>query len=256
MSAMRISQLAERTGVPTTTLRFYESEGLLAAERTPAGYRIYRQDAVERLAFIGAAKHLGLPLQEIAALLDVWRSGACSQVKADVRPRIAARLCEAEARGAELAAFTASLRAALRHLDALPDRAGRCDPQCGFLTSPSGSAPSAEMVLSPPPTRPSEAHRWRTAPLACTLDGDQLRERAEQWREVTAGASHTAIDDGLRLTLSAERTVALAELAAAEQRCCPFFDFRLHLDGTLVHLEAPAPADAAELLARLLAPTG
>lgn len=58
---MRISQLAERSGVPATTLRFYEGAGLLPADRTPAGYRSYDEDAVERLAFIGAAKRLGLP---------------------------------------------------------------------------------------------------------------------------------------------------------------------------------------------------
>jgi DNA-binding transcriptional MerR regulator len=131
---MRISQLAERTGVPATTLRFYEGAGLLSAERTPAGYRLYGQNAVERLAFIGAAKHLGLGLDEIGELLRVWESGACSQVKADLRPRIAARLADAEQRAAELAAFTATLHQALEHLDDLPDRSERCDPQCAFLT--------------------------------------------------------------------------------------------------------------------------
>ncbi|MEU6039649.1 MerR family transcriptional regulator [Actinomadura sp. NPDC047616] len=72
MTTMRISQLAARTGVPATTLRLYESAGLLPADRTPAGYRVYGQDAVERLAFIGVAKDLGLPLEEIAELLRVW----------------------------------------------------------------------------------------------------------------------------------------------------------------------------------------
>ncbi|GAB3691467.1 MerR family DNA-binding transcriptional regulator [Saccharopolyspora sp. NPDC049426] len=38
---MRISQLAERTGTPATTLRFYETAGPLPAERTPASYRIW-----------------------------------------------------------------------------------------------------------------------------------------------------------------------------------------------------------------------
>ncbi|TDC81551.1 MerR family transcriptional regulator, partial [Actinomadura sp. 7K507] len=128
MSTMRISQLAERSGVPATTLRFYESAGLLPADRSPAGYRLYGEDAVDRLAFIGAAKHLGLPLEEVSELLGVWESGACSEVKADLRPRVAARITGAEARAAELAAFTATLRQALRHLDSLPDRPGPCDP--------------------------------------------------------------------------------------------------------------------------------
>ncbi len=64
---MRISQLAERSGVPATTLRFYESAGLLSADRTPAGYRMYGEDAVDRLAFIGAAKHLGLAWRRSAS---------------------------------------------------------------------------------------------------------------------------------------------------------------------------------------------
>lgn len=59
MTDLLISQLAERAGVPATTLRFYESAGLLPAGRTPGGYRVYGEDAVERLAFITAAKRLG-----------------------------------------------------------------------------------------------------------------------------------------------------------------------------------------------------
>jgi MerR family copper efflux transcriptional regulator len=113
-------------------LRFYETAGLLPAERTSSGYRIYSPEAAERLAFIGAAKQLGLSLKEIAELLEVWQEGVCAEVKADLRPRIAARIGEAEERGVQLTAFTASLRRALRHLDELPDRLGRCDPQCGF----------------------------------------------------------------------------------------------------------------------------
>nr|WP_249924725.1 MerR family transcriptional regulator [Streptomyces californicus] len=74
---MRISRLAERSGGAATTLRSSEGAGLLPADRTPAGYRLYGEAAVERLAFIGAAKHLGLPLEEIGELLGVRESGAC-----------------------------------------------------------------------------------------------------------------------------------------------------------------------------------
>ncbi|MFD7134854.1 MerR family transcriptional regulator [Streptomyces sp. NPDC059894] len=126
---MRISQLAERSGVPATTLRFYESAGLLPADRSPAGYRLHDEDAVERLAFIGAAKHLGLPLEEVAELLAVWEPGACTEVKADLRPRTTARIADAQARAAELPAFIATLHQALEQLDMLPDRPGGCDPE-------------------------------------------------------------------------------------------------------------------------------
>jgi len=231
---MRISQLAERTGLPATTLRFYETAGLLPAERSPAGYRLYGQDALARLAFIRTAKHLGLSLEEIAELLHVWSSGPCADVRAGLRPRVADRLAGAEARIAELTAFTASLRRTLAHLDALPDRSGRCDPRCDLLDPP------------PPPHR-------RGAPVACSLNGDEVTERAQRWQRLLDGAERQELDAGIRLSLPADRTAALAALAADEQRCCPFFDFRLHLDGPVVRLEVRAPADGAALLAELFA---
>ncbi|MEU1020738.1 MerR family transcriptional regulator [Streptomyces sp. NPDC005904] len=258
MTTMRISQLAERSGVPATTLRFYEGAGLLAADRTPAGYRLYGEDVVERLAFIGAAKHLGLPLEEISELLGIWEAGACRDVKADLRPRIAARLAEADFRAAELAAFTSSLHTALEHLDALPDRASPCDPECGFLSPsppPSTGAQPVDVVLAPNrQAAEAEVERWRTAPVACSLSGDGLHERTGHWREAIDGAVRTAVPDGLRLSLPVDRAARVAELAAAEQQCCPFFDFLLHLDGPRLHLVVRAPSDGASLLTDLFGP--
>ncbi|MFD7534779.1 MerR family transcriptional regulator [Streptomyces sp. NPDC059819] len=260
MSEMRISQLAERTGVPATTLRFYESSGLLPADRATSGYRVYGQDAVERLAFIGAAKLVGLPLEEIAELLAVWESGACHEVKADLRPRVASRLAAAEERSAELSAFRESLRAALDHLDALPDRSGRCDPPCGFLT-PADSAASARSsarrvdvaMASSRRAAEEQAERWRTAPVACSLNGEQRGERINDWHRVISGASRRTIRDGLRLTLPVARVQEVAALAAAEQSCCTFFDFRLHLDCPDLHLEVRARTDATAQLVELFA---
>ncbi|HEY9331971.1 MAG TPA: MerR family transcriptional regulator [Streptomyces sp.] len=234
-------------------MRFYESAGLLSADRTPAGYRMYGEDAVERLAFIGAAKHLGLPLEEIVELLAVWQGGACKDVKADLLPRIAARLAEAEIRAAEVAAFTGSLHTALHRLDALPDRAEPCDPACGFLTPAQSAGPRpVDVVLSPSrQAADQDAERWRSAPVACSLTGDGLGERTLQWHQAIDGAVRTYIPDGLRLTLPSARTAAVAALAADEQQCCPFFDFRLHLDGQELHLEVRAPADGTGLLTDL-----
>ncbi|MEU1516063.1 MerR family DNA-binding protein [Streptomyces sp. NPDC005811] len=199
------------------------------------------------LAFIDAAKHLGLPLEEIAELLGVWESGVCADVKADLRPRIAARLGTAEQRIAELRTFASSLRDALRTLDSLPDRSSRCDRKCGFL-SPAASGP-VDVVFTPIRPAPEEnGERRRSAPVACSLTGDDLDERAAEWRTAAEGAERTAIPDGIRLTLPAERAAAVATLAAAEQQCCPFFDFRLHLDGPHLHLEVKAPAEGTALL--------
>lgn len=256
MSAMRISQLAERTGVPATTLRFYESSGLLRAARTGSGYRVFGEEAVARLAFIDTAKRLGLALEEIAELLAVWESGPCAQVKADLRPRIAARLAEAEQRTAELAAFSAVLAGALAHLDALPDRAEPCDPDCAFLAPARGAKVSGAVEVRLSADRSAaqaEAERWRAAPVACALPGPAMRERAGQWGAVLAGGVRAEIPEGLRLTVPVERAGQVAALAAAEQQCCAFFDFRLHLDGPELHLEVRAPAEGASLLDEVFA---
>lgn len=251
---MRISQLAERSGVPATTLRFYEGAGLLPAERTAAGYRVYGESAVERLAFIGAAKHLGLPLEEIGALLSVWESGACREVKADLRPRIAARWDEAQQRVTELTAFMASLHSALDHLDALPDRDEPCDPHCGFLTGPRPTEPTDEAITVHRHTSELDSGRWRTAPVACSLSGTDRNARTAHWRAVLDGTTRVPISGGLRVTLPAERMSQVTALAVAEQQCCPFFDFRFHLDGPDLHLEVRAPAEGAPLLGELFGP--
>ncbi|NOQ62027.1 MerR family transcriptional regulator [Mycolicibacterium fortuitum] len=133
---MRISQLAQRSGVPASTLRFYETVGLLPAQRTDAGYRIYDEAAVDRLAVIRAAKQVGLALEEISGLLTVWDQGACVDVRTRLRPMMTARLDEVTTRIAELRAFADVLAGALDHLDTLPDRATPCDAACSFLKSP------------------------------------------------------------------------------------------------------------------------
>lgn len=98
------------------------------------------------------------------------------------------------------------------------------------------------------------AERWRTAPVACSLTAGDVRERAARWQGLLDGAGRETIPDGVRLVLPVERVTEVAELAAAEQRCCPFFDFRIHLDGPLLRLEVRAPADGAGLLAEVFGP--
>jgi MerR family mercuric resistance operon transcriptional regulator len=66
---MSIGDLARRTGVRTSTIRFYERLGLIEAEgRTGGNYRSFGPRAEERLRFIRAAKASGLSLAEVKAL--------------------------------------------------------------------------------------------------------------------------------------------------------------------------------------------
>jgi MerR family copper efflux transcriptional regulator len=249
MTDLLISQLADRVGIPATTLRFYESAGLLPAGRTPGGYRIYGEDAVARLGFITAAKQLGLPLDEIGELLHAWAGGSCAQVRGSLRPRLAARIVEAEQRASELAAFTATLHRAREHLDALPDRDGRCDPQCGFLAH--GPAADAHPVALHRTRQDAEAQARLSTPVACSLGGQAVSDRTRQWQDLLADADRELLPDGIRLTMPSALAAQVAGMAAAEQQCCPFLDFRLHLAGQQLHLEVRGPAEAASMLAGL-----
>jgi MerR family redox-sensitive transcriptional activator SoxR len=60
-----IGVVAARAGVATSALRFYEDQGLIQSERTPAGHRQYHADVLRRVAFIQAAQRVGLSLAEI-----------------------------------------------------------------------------------------------------------------------------------------------------------------------------------------------
>jgi DNA-binding transcriptional MerR regulator len=73
---LTIGQLAKRAGVATSTLRYYEEQGLLTpAARSPAGYRLYAPGAEQTLLFIQRAQRLGFSLQDIRVLLDRLEQG-------------------------------------------------------------------------------------------------------------------------------------------------------------------------------------
>jgi DNA-binding transcriptional MerR regulator len=230
VATYRISQLAERVGIPSTTLRFYEQAGLLPARRSSAGYRMYDDSAIGRLRFVVAGRRLGLPLTEIRDLLAVRDVGMCADVRDRLRPLLVAHVAEAERQSAELAAFTDLLRRAVVEVDG-SDRSGPCGPSCLEI-----------------PDEPA---------IACSLTSEGQAERGEQWRALLADATgHTPIENGVCITLPPRVAGQAAELAAAEQECCPFFDFRLRLTAGELHLEVRAPAEAAPLVAELFATAG
>jgi DNA-binding transcriptional MerR regulator len=67
---MRIGELAERSGLTASRIRFYEASGLInAVERNANGYREYNTDAVVTLDIITGAQKAGFSLQEIRSLL-------------------------------------------------------------------------------------------------------------------------------------------------------------------------------------------
>ncbi|KJK48728.1 MerR family transcriptional regulator [Lentzea aerocolonigenes] len=62
---LTIGQVADRSGVPHTALRFYEDRGLIASVRTTGNQRRYQRSVLRRLAFIRTAQRVGLSLEDV-----------------------------------------------------------------------------------------------------------------------------------------------------------------------------------------------
>jgi MerR family redox-sensitive transcriptional activator SoxR len=74
MEDLTIGDAAARSGFATSALRYYEREGLIASTRTSGGQRRYRRDVLRRLAFIRAARSIGISLDEVRDALDALPS--------------------------------------------------------------------------------------------------------------------------------------------------------------------------------------
>ena len=119
---LSIGQLAKATGRTVKTLRYWTNLGLLEAERGENGYRYYREDAAQRIAFIRSAQEFGFTLSEIQDILTLRASGAkpCEHV----RTRLEAHLVTVRSRIAELEALERDLEARLTWAEA------HQDPKC------------------------------------------------------------------------------------------------------------------------------
>ena len=67
---LTIGEVADRSGVAASALRFYEERGLIASQRADNGQRRYTPDVLRRVAFIRIAQRVGLSLEEIAAAMS------------------------------------------------------------------------------------------------------------------------------------------------------------------------------------------
>lgn len=84
---LTIGELAKAAEVPTSTVRYYEREGLLRPSgRSAANYRLYTAQDLERLRFIRAAQATGFTLGDVKALL---RPAACGRVQDLIENRLA-----------------------------------------------------------------------------------------------------------------------------------------------------------------------
>lgn len=123
---MRIGELAEATGVSTRSLRYYEAQGLLSAERLANGYREYDQRAVGQVALIQ----------------DLYRAGLSSPLIRDIIPCV-----EPESSGGDCGALVARVRQVRDHLARqerqLAERREMLERYLSGSASPAGLAPPA-----------------------------------------------------------------------------------------------------------------
>ncbi len=130
INGQSISQVARQTGFTPATLRYYDEIDLLRPARSVAGYRRYSDEDLERLAFIGRAKRLGLSLDQIQRLTDGWHRDDCRSTRARLADSVEARIADVQDLIADLVAFRDRLRAARDDLARQPVPS-RCSPGCG-----------------------------------------------------------------------------------------------------------------------------
>jgi MerR family transcriptional regulator, copper efflux regulator len=86
-----IGQVAKASGLPIKTIRYYAEMGLLKTSgRSEGQFRLFSADVIDRLAFIKRIQKLGLSLQEIAGILQIYDRGLppCSEIKQQLEHQI------------------------------------------------------------------------------------------------------------------------------------------------------------------------
>ena len=111
----RVGDLAKACGISADTVRHYERKGVLSSRRLSNGYRVYPEDALERVRTIRKALAIGFTLDELGVIFKVFEQGGapCHEV----RSLAASKLTEIERHLTEVTALRDDLKAALKEWD-------------------------------------------------------------------------------------------------------------------------------------------
>ncbi|MEX2632320.1 MAG: Cu(I)-responsive transcriptional regulator [Tistlia sp.] len=169
---VNIGEAAARSGVPARTIRYYESIGLIApSARNAAGYRLYAPREVETLRFVQRARSLGFPIEQVSALLALWRDRG--RASADVKAMAGAQVAAIERKIAELQGLR----------DSLEDLMARCHgdqrPDCPILADLAGEGEGQrgeDETGGRPEARPRQVPPRAPEPQAGQLARVQTRE--------------------------------------------------------------------------------
>ncbi len=114
---LMIGQLAESTGVPSKTIRYYEGAGILPPpQRSGSGYRVYSEIDVRRLELIRRARLLNMALPEVRQLVEQASSATCNDFQARFLEVVKLKLEEVDKRVADLQCLKADLQRLEAHL--------------------------------------------------------------------------------------------------------------------------------------------
>ncbi len=124
---MNIGDVAQRTGLPAKTIRYYEEIGLIKPARDPNGYRAFTPADLHQLAFLGRARALGFTIEDCRRLLALWQDRG--RASADVRALAKDHLAAIDAKIEDLSAMRATLA------DLVTACAGDDRPDCPILNN-------------------------------------------------------------------------------------------------------------------------
>lgn len=122
---MNIGDVADRSGLPAKTIRYYEEIGLVTPHRAANGYRRFTEADLHKLTFLHHARSLGFSIEECRALLALYEDD--SRASADVKRIAEDHLARIDRKIAELSA----MRQTLSHL--VQACAGDDKPDCPIL---------------------------------------------------------------------------------------------------------------------------
>ena len=116
---MKIGELASRTGLAASRIRFYEASGLISAQRQANGYRRYPEQAVQTLGIISCAQQAGFSLDEIRRLLPQGDSQGLAH--AELLASLQRKVGEIEAMQQRLAQNKAQLLGIIASIESKPE---------------------------------------------------------------------------------------------------------------------------------------
>ncbi|WP_282093393.1 Cu(I)-responsive transcriptional regulator [Epibacterium ulvae] len=104
---MNIGDVAERSGLPAKTIRYYEDIGLIRPHRSANGYRCFVESDLHKLAFLARARALGFSIEDCRTLVGLYEDE--SRASADVKDLAQQHLRKIDAKISDLEAMRNTL---------------------------------------------------------------------------------------------------------------------------------------------------